>query len=121
MKCHAHNTDGCAECRPAIRAAWTAGQLKAALAHIPDNTPLAVNAIDTADPNFADEQVITGAGFGTIDWGDGYGLQPSKVFGLTCEIPEAPLETKPNRPQRQPLRSAPAWQLELEPDPEAEL
>jgi hypothetical protein len=104
-----------------MRAAWTVGQLKAALVGIPDDTPLAVNAVDTADPDFADDQIIVGAGFGTIDWGDGYGRKPSKVFGLNCEIPESPLETKPKRPQRQPLRSAPVRQPEPEPDPEAEL
>src|SRR5690348_8713617 len=60
MKCQAHNTDSCRECCPAMRAAWTPGQLKAALAGLPDDTPLAVNAVDTTDPAVVDEQVIVG-------------------------------------------------------------
>ncbi len=82
-------------------AAWTAGQLKAALAVIPDDTPLAVNAVDTSDPDVADEQVIVGAGSGTVDWGDGYGPERDAIFGLECEIPEGLLRTRPERPRRQ--------------------
>jgi Family of unknown function (DUF6225) len=82
------------------RAAWTVGQLRAALAAIPDDTPLVVNAADPSDPNTADEQVIVGAGFGRIDWGDGYGLETDTVFALSCEIPEGELRTRPDRPQR---------------------
>ena len=134
MKCQAHNTDGCAECSPAMRAAWTAGELKAALAGIPDDTPLAVNAVDITDPNVADEQVIVGAGFGTVNWGDGYGPEQSKIFGLDCELPERQLETRPERPPRvrsqyRPLSprgaletghgSAPIREPEPHPDPEA--
>ena len=134
MKCQAHNTDGCRECCPAMRAAWTAGQLKAALAGLPDDTPLAVNAVDTTDPAVVDEQVIVGAGFGTVDWGDGYGPEPGKIFGLVCEIPERPLQTRPERPSRvrsphRPLSphsgletghgSAPTREPEPHPDPEA--
>ena len=101
MRCELHGADGCAECKPAKRAAWTVGQLKAALAAIPDDTPLVVNAVDTSDPNAADEQVIVGAGFGMVDWGDGYGPERDAIFGLECEIPEGPLWTRPERPRRQ--------------------
>jgi hypothetical protein len=100
VRCQTHDTDGCGTCRPAMHAAWTAGQLKAALADLPDNTPVAVRAVDGYDPQVCDEQVITGAGFGTVDWGDGYGPEQSKVFGLDCEIPEDQLETRPDRPLR---------------------
>jgi hypothetical protein len=85
MQCTAHGADGCAECTPGMRAAWTVGQLKTALAAIPDATALAVNV---ADPHVADEQVVVGAGFGTVNWGDGRGPQAGPVFGLECEIPE---------------------------------
>jgi hypothetical protein len=83
-----------------MRAAWTARQLKAALAGIPEDTPLVVNAVDANYPDLADEQVIVGAGFGTVDWGDGYGPEPDGVLGLDCEIPEGLLRIKPDRPSR---------------------
>jgi hypothetical protein len=68
----------------------------------PDGTPLVANAVDYSDPNVVDEQVIVGAGFGTINWGDGYGPEPDAVFGLQCEIPEAEdlLRTRPDRLRR---------------------
>jgi hypothetical protein len=100
MKCADHSRHGCAECQPAVHAAWTVGQLRAALAGIPDDTPLVVNAVDTSDPECADEQVVVGAGFGTVDWGDGYGLEQDVLFGLDCEMPEAQLSTRPDRPSR---------------------
>lgn len=100
MKCAEHSTDGCSACRPAMRAAWSVGQLREALAAIPDDTPLVVNAVDTSDPEAADEQVVTGAGFGTVNWGDGYGFERDTLFGLDCEMPEALLRSKPDRPRR---------------------
>jgi len=102
VKCAEHGKDGCAECCPAMREAWTVGQLKAALSAIPDDTPLMVRAVDASDPEFADEQVVVGAGFGTVDWGDGYGPEPDTLFGLECEVSEALLRTKPARPRRRP-------------------
>jgi len=100
MKCTEHGDDGCATCKPAMRAALTAGQLKAALAAVPDDTQLVVNVADPTDPATCDEQVIVGAGFGTVDWGDGYGPERSPLFGLDCEWPEDLLWTKPDRPRR---------------------
>jgi hypothetical protein len=88
MQCAAHGADGCAECTPGMRAAWTVGELKTALAAIPDGTALAVNVAGPSAPHVAGEQVIAGGGFGTIDWGDGSGPQIGPVFGLECEIPE---------------------------------
>jgi hypothetical protein len=109
MKCAAHGTDGCAACKPAIGAAWTAGQLKAALAEIPDGTPLVAWSADADEPDVAEEQLITRAGFGTVDWGDGYGPEADTYFGLECEIPGALLRTRPDRPRRQAAdRVAPA-------------
>jgi Family of unknown function (DUF6225) len=102
MQCTAHGADGCAECTPGMRAAWTVGQLKTALAAIPDATALVVNVADPSDPHVADEQVIVGAGFGTIDWGDGRGPQTDPVFGLDCEIPERLMRLAPDRPSRLP-------------------
>jgi hypothetical protein len=83
-----------------MRAAWSAGQLREALAAIPDDTPLVVNAVDASDPGVADEQVVTGAGFGIVNWGDGYGFERDTVFGLDCEMPEGLLRSKPDRPRR---------------------
>ena len=100
MKCAEHGRDGCEKCQPAIHAAWTVGQLKAALAEIPDDTPLVVNAVAADDPDFADSQVIVGAGFGTVNWGDGYGDERDTIFGLDCEMPEGELRTRPDRPYR---------------------
>jgi hypothetical protein len=111
---------------------WTVGTLRSALAGIPDDTPLVISAADVDDPDFAIEQVITGAGFGTIDCGDGYGPEQSKVFGLGCAIPEGPIELRSGRPARALIardllagggRSGhsresspqPDWQLEAEP------
>ena len=85
----------------------TVGQLRAALEGIPDDTPLIVNAADLTDPA-VDEQVITSTGFGLVDWGDGYGLEPDNAFALNCdrytETPE--WRSKPIRPARQPEPAA---------------
>jgi hypothetical protein len=83
-----------------VSAAWTVGQLRAALAGLPDDTPLVVNVADLNDPSVCDEQVLVSAGFGTINWGDGYGPEPDTVFGLNCEIPDHDMRTKPSRPRR---------------------
>lgn len=94
----------------------TVGQLRAALEGIPDDTPLIVNAADPDYPNEAvTEQVITNAGFGLIDWGDGYGLEPSKVFGLDCEFgpPGWEMEPRPVRPSR---RTTAGTALSAEPE-----
>jgi hypothetical protein len=100
MKCHEHGTEGCAGCKPAMRAAWTVGQLRAALAGIPDDTPLVVNTADACDPAVADEQVIVDARFGAADWGDGYGPEPDTMFGLDCAIPGGLPRTRPGQPCR---------------------
>lgn len=111
--------------------AWTVGALRAAITGLPDDTLLIVNAPDFTDPDFVTEQVITSAGFGTVDWGDGYGPEQSKVFGLECEIPDGPIELRagraralttdepltrhmPRSPRREP---SPRPELELEAEP----
>lgn len=82
----------------------TVGELRTALECVPDDTPLLVNAEDTQDPEFLDEQFIESAGFGRVDWGDGYGLEQDAFFGLNCrtaswtEISE--IRNRPNRPNR---------------------
>lgn len=93
----------------------TVGQLRAALAGIPDDTPLVVNAADLTSPDVVDEQVITGTGFGTVDWGDGYGLEPDNVFALNCDLvmPGEDVRRKPARPARQAAaETAPAAEME---------
>jgi hypothetical protein len=114
VKRREHQAEPRHERQPASPAEWTVGQLKAALAAIPDETPLVVNAVDPIVPEFCDPQVIVGAGFGSVDWSDGYGLEQSKTFGLDCAIPERQLETWPDplpqwlNPHREPGRGAQA-------------
>lgn len=83
----------------------TVGQLRAALAGISDDTPLVVNTEVLQDPEFIEEQVITSAGFGSVNWGDGYGLEQDKVFGLNCHIASLDeldsLRKRPVRPRLQ--------------------
>jgi hypothetical protein len=83
----------------------TVGQLRAALDGIPDDTPLIVNAADPDYPKEAVmEQVITSTGFGLVNWGDGYGLEPDDVFALNCDLGTdfEDVRRKPVRPVRQP-------------------
>jgi hypothetical protein len=84
----------------------TVGQLRAVLDGIPDDTPLIVSAADPRDSGFIDEQVITSAGFGWINWGDGYGLEQDKVFGLNCRVASFSeldgMRKHPVRPRIQP-------------------
>lgn len=44
------------------------------------------------------------AGFGLINWGDGYGLEPDNEFALNCNlgIDTDDLRSKPVRPVRRP-------------------
>lgn len=74
----------------------TVGQLRAALEGLPGSTPLVVNAEDVSDPEEATvEQVVTSAGFGLIDWGDGRGLRPDGVFALNCSVDYDDLRDEP--------------------------
>jgi hypothetical protein len=95
----------------------TVGQLRAALQGIPDDTPMAVHAADPDYPEaFVFAQVITSTGFGLVDWGDGYGLEPDGVFALNCRMAEpedACLPARPVRPARHP-------QVETAPEAEPE-
>lgn len=90
-----------AEPSPAGRGGgWTVGQLRAALADLPDNTPLAVHAPNFNDNAVYDELVLTDAGFGTVDWGEGFGPEPSSVFALVCQPPTENLEQRPQEDSR---------------------
>lgn len=100
MKCEAHGTEGCPQCKSAMTARWTLGDLRRVTAGLPDDTPLEVNLSVPGEPDVAETQVITGGGFGTVNWGDGYGDEQSPVFGLTCHYPEGELLVKPDRPSR---------------------
>ncbi|MFI6909680.1 DUF6225 family protein [Nonomuraea sp. NPDC050394] len=82
------------------RPAWTAGQLRAAIAHLDDDAPILVTVATDKD-DVADEQIITEAGPGYVDWGDGYGLETSSLFTLNCHWPsETQLLVRPDRPRR---------------------
>lgn len=77
----------------------TIRKLRAAIDGLSDDTPLIVNA--AFEPGFADEQFITGAGFGLVNWGDGYGMEQDSVFALDCH-PAAgeDVRRKPVRPPK---------------------
>ena len=53
---------------------WTAGELRAALDGVPDNTPVEVAVPDAPDGDAEDTYVVTGLGYGQVDWADGRGL-----------------------------------------------
>jgi hypothetical protein len=89
----------------------TVGQLRTALEGIPDDTPLAVNTDYPGNPELCDPQVITSTGFGRVDWGDGYGLEPDNVFALNCHV-AAPGEDLLRKPIRPAAETVPAAELE---------
>jgi hypothetical protein len=95
----------------------TVGQLRAALQGIPDDTPLIVNAADPDYPEAVAEQVITSTGFGLVDWGDGYGLEPDNLFALNCHMAGMDPRGKPVRSSRRPEAAA---SLVAEPEPGCE-
>jgi hypothetical protein len=65
------------------RRAWTAGQLRAAIAHLADDDPIVIH-VATDEEDVADDQIIADAGHGRIGWGDGYGLERDPLFSLEC-------------------------------------
>lgn len=78
----------------------TAGELRAALAGVPDDTPIVVNTPDPQYDDMAEEWVIRSAGYGQIGWGDGYGLERDQAFGLNCR-PAGDFRVKPARPRKE--------------------
>lgn len=94
----------------------TVGQLREALDGVADDTPLIVNAADAQDADFADEQVITSAGFGSVDWGDGRGLQRDIVFGLNCRrVSLEELDGMRRRPDQSPGQGEPGGEVDWPP------
>lgn len=83
------------------RPAWTVGMLRAAIAGIPDEALLVINAPDFTDPGFVVEQLVTSA-----DLADGKAPEQSRVFALHCEVPEGPMELRAGR-----ARALTAYQL----------
>jgi Family of unknown function (DUF6225) len=71
-------------------AAWTVGDLRRAIADIPDDTLLIVNLADEPGGDSIDTQVVISAGFGQVDRGDGRGLIRTAEFALECEFPGGP-------------------------------
>ncbi|MEV7969615.1 DUF6225 family protein [Sphaerisporangium sp. NPDC088356] len=61
---------------------WTAGQLRAALSCLPDDTPLAAR-VATRDEGFTDRQLVTGVDLGLGERED----EPPVVFVIQCEWP----------------------------------
>ncbi|MEV7011969.1 DUF6225 family protein [Streptosporangium sp. NPDC051022] len=79
------------------RRAWTAGQLRAALADLDDDAPVIVH-VATDEADVADDQIITSAGHGQIGWGDGHGKDPDPIFALEAHWPATTtLHIKPRR------------------------
>ena len=65
---------------------WTAGRLRAALAQLPDDTPLRVSIPDPDDPAAVDwDFVVTGADRGELVWSDERGKQPTSYVIIACE------------------------------------
>ncbi len=82
------------------RPAYTAGQIRAAVAHLADDAPVVVH-VATDEDGVADDQIIVDAGHGRIDWGDGYGMEQDPLFALECDWPAThPLTIRPDRPRR---------------------
>jgi hypothetical protein len=80
------------------RRAWTAGQLRAAIAHLADDDPIVVH-VATDEEGVADDQIIVDAGHGRIGWGDGYGMDRDPLFALECAWHTTDvLHLRPNRP-----------------------
>jgi len=78
---------------------WTVGDLRRALDGLPDHLPVVVNIAEDPGGDTALEQVITGAGFGTIrrrvgpgeyvdEVGpDGYIDEVDSTLGIDCQFP----------------------------------
>ncbi|MFI6504445.1 DUF6225 family protein [Nonomuraea typhae] len=81
--------------------AWTAGQLREALADLSDDTPVVVHVAGESDPESVDDQIITSAGYGNVGWGDGYGMERDPIFALECHWhTKDRLLIRPKRPRR---------------------
>lgn len=66
---------------------WTVGDLRKALEGLPDDLPLQVNLAEEPGGDTCDTQVVTGAGFAAITWGDERGEQIDRTLSLECEFP----------------------------------
>lgn len=67
--------------------AWTVGQLRAALDGVPDDMPLICwVAEEPGGKDVCGDQVVFGAGFGNVDWGNGL-VEDRSRFGLSLEFP----------------------------------
>ena len=66
---------------------WPAGQLRTALQGLPDDLPLVVHVAEGPGGDLVGDQVVTVAGFGTIDWGDARGEDVDGRFGIECNYP----------------------------------
>lgn len=70
-----------------VAVAWTVGELRQALAEIPDDMPLVAWVSDVPGHNrFVSEQVVVGAGFAQVDEGNGYREDRSE-FGIELDWP----------------------------------
>lgn len=65
---------------------WTVGQLRAALEGLPDDLPLEVMVAEEAGGDFAERQVVIGAGFGLGTTGEGEEFV-GREFQISCEFP----------------------------------
>jgi hypothetical protein len=65
---------------------WTVGQLREALAEVPDDTPLIVFVAEEPGGLTVGEQVVINASFATIVDDNGVAVQET-AFGIGCEFP----------------------------------
>lgn len=65
---------------------WTVGQLRAALAGLPDDLPLVVIVAEDPGGELAEDQVVIDAGFGTGTTGEGEEFV-GREFQICCEFP----------------------------------
>ena len=67
-------------------AAWTVGQLRAALEGVADETELIAWVADEPGDQFVREQLVINAGYGYTDEGNGF-REDRSVFGLELDFP----------------------------------
>lgn len=68
------------------RQPWTAGELRAALACLPDDTPIAAD-VATHDEGHTRRQIVTGIDFGSARRGEGPEDELVVVFAIQCAWP----------------------------------
>jgi len=87
--------------------AWTVGQLRAALAGLPDHLPIALAVPEDGRPiplrdTFDDDWVVTGTDFLVTKWGDERGEQIADHLTLIVDRPTGAWELDENEQLPEP-------------------